>query len=82
MSVLKRSASHNRSAFCSTAVFSWGGICKPLGQHGPRTHDFCHSFAVNRLLAWYREGANLSAKLPVLCTYLVGRNTEQSGRLD
>ena len=46
------------------------GIRKPPGQRGPRIHDFRHSFAVNRLLAWYREGANLSAKLPLLSTYL------------
>lgn len=46
------------------------GIRKPQGQRGPRIHDFRHSFAVNRLLAWYREGANLAAKLPVLSTYL------------
>lgn len=42
----------------------------PKGKAGPRVHDFRHSFAVNRLLAWYREGANLSAKLPLLSTYL------------
>ncbi len=46
------------------------GIRKPPGHRGPRIHDFRHSFAVNRLLAWYREGANLAAKLPVLSTYL------------
>ena len=31
---------------------------------------FRHTFAVNRLLAWHREGANLFAKLPLLLTYL------------
>jgi integrase/recombinase XerD len=46
------------------------GIRKPPGQRGPRIHDFRHSFAVNRLLAWYRERVNLAAKLPVLSTYL------------
>ena len=46
------------------------GIRKPPGHRGPRVHDFRHSFAVSRLLAWYREGANLSAKLPLLSTYL------------
>jgi integrase/recombinase XerD len=46
------------------------GIRGPKGQAGPRVHDFRHSFAVNRLLAWYRAGANLSAKLPLLSTYL------------
>jgi len=46
------------------------GIRGPKGQAGPRVHDFRHSFAVSRLLAWYREGVNLSAKLPLLSTYL------------
>jgi site-specific recombinase XerD len=46
------------------------GIRGPRGQRGPRIHDFRHSFAVNRLLAWYREGSNLAAKLPLLSTYL------------
>jgi integrase/recombinase XerD len=46
------------------------GLRGPKGQTGPRVHDFRHSFAVNRLLAWYRQGVNLSAKLPLLSTYL------------
>jgi integrase/recombinase XerD len=46
------------------------GLRGPKGQAGSRVHDFRHTFAVSRLLAWYREGANLSAKLPLLSTYL------------
>ena len=46
------------------------GLRGPKGQRGPRIHDLRHSFAVNRLLAWYREGTNLAAKLPLLSTYL------------
>jgi len=37
---------------------------------GPRLHDFRHTFAVHRLLVWYREGADLNAKLLILATYL------------
>jgi integrase len=37
---------------------------------GPRVHDLRHTFAVRRLEAWYRAGADLGAKLPVLATYL------------
>jgi integrase len=37
---------------------------------GPRVHDLRHTFAVRRLEAWYREGADLATKLPVLATYL------------
>lgn len=46
------------------------GIRGPAGEAGPRIHDLRHTFAVHRLLAWYREGSNLSAKLPLLSTYL------------
>ncbi len=46
------------------------GLRGPAGQGGPRIHDFRHSFAVHRLAAWYREGAILTSKLPLLSTYL------------
>jgi integrase/recombinase XerD len=46
------------------------GLRSPKGQPGPRIHDLRHTFAVHRLLAWYRQGANLGAKLPLLSTYL------------
>jgi integrase len=36
----------------------------------PRIHDFRHSFAVNALLRWYRQGADVRAKLPFLATYM------------
>jgi integrase len=36
----------------------------------PRIHDLRHSFAVNALLRWYRAGADVDAKLPLLATYL------------
>lgn len=36
----------------------------------PRTHSLRHSFAVHRLLAWYRQGADVQSKLPLLSTYL------------
>lgn len=36
----------------------------------PRIHDLRHSFAVHRLEAWYREGADVQRLLPQLSTYL------------
>jgi integrase/recombinase XerD len=36
----------------------------------PRPHDLRHSFAVRTLLAWYRDGGNVAARLPLLSTYL------------
>lgn len=36
----------------------------------PRMHSLRHSFAVHRLLRWYREGADPQSKLPLLSTFL------------
>lgn len=45
------------------------GIRKPNGQL-PRVHDARHSFAVNVLLRWYRNGTDVQAALPLLATYM------------
>jgi len=37
---------------------------------GPRIHDIRHTFAVHRLLAWYRDGEDINARLPALATYM------------
>ena len=36
----------------------------------PRPHDLRHTFAVNTLLDWYRDGGDVAARLPLLSTYL------------
>lgn len=36
----------------------------------PRIHDLRHTFAVHRLLAWYRDGKDVNARLPWLATYM------------
>jgi integrase/recombinase XerD len=41
---------------------------------GPRLHDIRHGFAVHRLQAWYREGVDLGAKLPILAAYMGHRS--------
>ena len=40
------------------------------GARQPRLHDARHTFAVHRLVAWYREGADVQTCLPLLATYL------------
>jgi integrase/recombinase XerD len=40
------------------------------GHQGPALHALRHSFAVRRLLTWYRAGANVRAQLPNLSVYL------------
>jgi len=43
----------------------------PHPKHtGPRIHDLRHTFAVHRLLAWYRDGQDVNARLPWLATYM------------
>jgi site-specific recombinase XerD len=39
-------------------------------RDGPRIHDLRHTFAVHRLMGWYRDGRNLNSRLPWLATYL------------
>jgi len=39
-------------------------------KNGPRIHDLRHTFAVHRLLAWYRDDSDVNALLPVLSTYM------------
>lgn len=40
-------------------------------RHGsPHLHELRRSFAVHRLLGWYRQGAVIDAKLPLLATYM------------
>lgn len=36
----------------------------------PRLHDLRHTMAVHRVIAWYREGVDVEAHLPLLATYL------------
>lgn len=45
------------------------GLRPPTGR-GPRLHDLRHTFAVRRLLLWYRAGVDVQARLPELSVYL------------
>jgi integrase len=40
--------------------------------HGrlPRVHDLRHTFVVRTMLAWYRDGVDVQARLPLLSTFL------------
>lgn len=55
--------------YCLQPLLQQCGIRTPKGRL-PRIHDFRHSFAVNALLRWYREGADVETKLPLLATCL------------
>jgi integrase len=59
-----------------TLLVAFRGILQTLGIEGipgqgpPRLHDLRHSFAVGRLLRWYREGVDVQSRLPALSTFL------------
>jgi integrase/recombinase XerD len=47
------------------------GIRRPSTERWqPRLHDLRTTFAVHRLVAWYREGVDLQTRLHLLATYL------------
>jgi integrase/recombinase XerD len=54
--------------------YAFAGLVRRLGIGGgprwPRIHDIRHTFAVRRLLAWYREGVDVQMRLPELSVYL------------
>lgn len=57
---------HLREAFrilCENAGVAAEGGC-------PHVHDLRHSFAVRRLVSWYREGRDVQALLPKLSVYM------------
>lgn len=46
------------------------GITAGESHRRPRLHDMRHTFATTTLLNWYRDGADVQARLPLLTTYL------------
>jgi integrase/recombinase XerD len=46
------------------------GIKARTDRGGPRPYDMRHSFAVNRLTEWYREGVDVQERLAWLSAYL------------
>ena len=52
----------------------------PDRTFAPRLHDFRHTFAMNRLITWYREGKNVQRLLPHLTTYLGHRSVKETQR--
>jgi integrase/recombinase XerD len=51
-------------------LFDKAGLKPQNGGAGPRPYDLRHAFAVERLTQWYREGADLHARLPLLSAYM------------
>jgi integrase/recombinase XerD len=57
--------------------YIWRSVCNSAGVRAaddateqPRLHDLRHSFAVHRLVSWYREGADVQRLIYFLQVYL------------
>jgi len=46
------------------------GIVNQHSPRRPRLHDLRHTFAVHRLLRWYREGVDVQSRLALLSTFM------------
>ena len=56
---------------CFQRIRAAAGIIRNDGAYYlPRLHDLRHTFAVNRLTAWYREGKDVQRLISSLSTYL------------
>jgi integrase/recombinase XerD len=60
------------SKVCKTfrLITAQAGITARSAACRPRIHDLRHSYAVSRLLEWYRRGDDVQAMLPRLSTYM------------
>ena len=63
-----------------TRLMRRSGVKSRQGRDGPRVHDIRHTFAVHRVLQWYREGRDVQALLPRLVTYMGHRSLESTQR--
>ena len=69
------STADTRLLYCN-AHLGWLDLVRRAGLQPrsakcrPRPHDLRHSFAVRTLLGWYRDGADVHARMPALSTYL------------
>jgi integrase len=67
---LRRVKLHTLQA-CFRRVCDKAGIRRSDGaSYQPRLHDLRHTFAVDRLTSWYRQGADVQKLLPLLSVYL------------
>ncbi len=64
----KRRLTYQNAYLAFIKALDRAGINK--NDSGIRPHDFRHTFAVHRLLQWYKSEVNINAKLPFLSTYM------------
>jgi integrase len=65
-----RPYSHTALSAAFHQVLAGADIPRQSAGRALRLHDLRHGFAVLRLLVWYQQEVDLSARLPALATYL------------
>jgi integrase/recombinase XerD len=74
-----RPLSYDKLRRIFTQVADVAGIKKKTdGRRGPCLHSLRHGFAIERLLAWYRAGLDVSSWMPHLSVYLGHLNKEET----
>jgi integrase len=61
---------YNNVHFTFHELVEEAGIGPRSSRCRPRPHDLRHTFAVNTLLAWYRNGLDVASRMHLLSTYL------------
>ena len=72
-----RHYSHPGLQFAINQLFEDAGVQDERGRR-PRIHDLRHSFAVQALVRWYKEGADVQTSLPKLALYMGHVSIESS----
>jgi integrase/recombinase XerD len=61
--------SHHGLQYAINQLFESAGVRDEQGKRA-RVHDLRHSFAVQALIRWYQDGADVQAQLPKLALYM------------
>jgi integrase/recombinase XerD len=64
----RKQYAHGRQTFAE--LIRRVGLAHKTPNCRPRVHDLRHTFAVRTLIDWYRDGADVQARLPILSAYL------------
>jgi integrase len=62
--------SHNTVQPTFRQLVHRAGLEQPSRSPQPRIHGLRHSFAVDTLIGWYRDGEDVAVRMPLLSTYL------------
>ena len=68
VSLHKKPLAYNSAFVVLNKTLNHAGIIK--NNSDPRLHDFRYTFAVHRLLRWYKTKEDVNVRLPFLSTYM------------